>query len=632
MRKKLLSVILALALVVGLIGSAAATASKPFVYTVDPNQAVTVNLNGEELEMKNVAGETVVPILVDGTTYLPVRAVAEALGFGVDWVQGDKEVVVNKNITMMKLSYTDEETKVTTSTDVYVYTPDTFTPDGNLKPVLLVYGDEDYNMKTVMNEVENSGFGKIAAAEGCNVVFVNSAGDTWGEVDMHLYTTLINSNNHDYGAVDGYNNGKISFNEQQVHIFAEGRGADFASKYLSNEDLRAWLDWAYFEYTPTTVTLFNSSTVPTLSKEHMFGYTYAFPAMIVNGTKEMENAFKATCVDEDPTVAVVYTATSKITDGFDPALVQDSWDKLGSKMIRRVYGGASGMKLEPLNDYAAAGISVTTETMTLSTGDITYTVFIGNDIDMTKKGTIPMMMTFHGMGESAAANAQYSSWPILGKEQGFITVSVDQHGSQSPDAIVELLGNLLFKYPVIDKSRVYASGFSMGGMKSASLGNQFAKYFAGVAPVDGGMGSFNGSSGLFQENGPVIPVFYTAGHNDRLTVFPHQVPLFQTEPSLAVDNGLDGLFKRNGVAGGYTYNKDAESCWGMDGFSSEYSVKDGPMTVNVHFVKSQNGNVYIALCDVENQGHNQTKQMCVEAWKFLSQFARNEDGSIRIIK
>ncbi len=70
----------------------------------------------------------------------------------------------------------------------------------------------------------------------------------------------------------------------------------------------------------------------------------------------------------------------------------------------------------------------------------------------------------------------------------------------------------------------------------------------------------------------------------------------------------------------------------MDGFSNEYSVKDGPITVSVHFVKIQNGNIYIALCNVENQGHNQTKQMCVEARKFLSQFAQNEDGSICIIK
>lgn len=627
MKKKMLSVIVALVLVVSLISSAAATATKPFVYTVNPDNAVTITLDGEKLELKNAADETVVPILIDGTTYLPVRSISETLGVGVDWIQSGREVALSDNITMMKLSYTDEKTNVTTSTDVYVYTPDTFTPDGNLKPVLLVYGDEDYNMKTVMTEVENSGFGKIAAAEGCNVVFVNSAGDTWDEVDMHLYTKLINSNNHDYGAVDGYNNGKVSFNEQQVHIFAEGRGADFASKYLSNEDLRAWLDWAYFEYTPTTVTLFNSSIAPTLSKDHMFGYTYAFPAMIVNGTKEMETAFKATCTDEDPSVAVVYSKTSKITDGFDPALVQESWDKLGSKMIRRVYGGASGMKLEPINDYAAAGISVTTETMTLSTGDITYTAFIGKDLDMTEKGAVPLVMTFHGRGESSWANAQYSGWPMLGKEKGFITVSVDQHGSQSPDAIVELLENLLFKYPVIDKSRVYASGFSMGAGKSISLGFGSTKHFAGIAPMDAPANIVRDLT----ESGQIIPAFFVAGHNDMMIMFPHQVPLFETEPSLDADKLYSTVFARNNI-GKYVYSKDAKTRWGMDGFSSEYSVEDGPMTLNVRFLKSQDGNVYTALCDVENQGHNQTKQTCIEAWKFLSQFARNEDGSIRIIK
>ena len=94
MKKRVFAVVVALALVVGLIGGAVASDSLAFTYTVEPDAAVTVTLDGEEMELKNALGETVVPILVDGTTYLPIRAISEALGLDVDWEQGDHKVIL----------------------------------------------------------------------------------------------------------------------------------------------------------------------------------------------------------------------------------------------------------------------------------------------------------------------------------------------------------------------------------------------------------------------------------------------------------------------------------------------------------------------------------------------------------
>lgn len=48
-------------------------------------QTVRIMLNGTELIPTDVTGKRVDPILVDGTTYLPVRAIADALGLNVGW-------------------------------------------------------------------------------------------------------------------------------------------------------------------------------------------------------------------------------------------------------------------------------------------------------------------------------------------------------------------------------------------------------------------------------------------------------------------------------------------------------------------------------------------------------------------
>ena len=56
---------------------------------------VTIILDGEELVPKDVSGNIVRPILVKGTTYLPVRAVAEALDLTIEWHDETKSVLIN---------------------------------------------------------------------------------------------------------------------------------------------------------------------------------------------------------------------------------------------------------------------------------------------------------------------------------------------------------------------------------------------------------------------------------------------------------------------------------------------------------------------------------------------------------
>ena len=55
---------------------------------------ISVTLDGKELDLRDVQGNSVEPFIFDGTNYLPVRALSEALGLDVEWDGGTNTVVL----------------------------------------------------------------------------------------------------------------------------------------------------------------------------------------------------------------------------------------------------------------------------------------------------------------------------------------------------------------------------------------------------------------------------------------------------------------------------------------------------------------------------------------------------------
>lgn len=56
---------------------------------------IKILLNGKEVTPADAQGNAVEPFVIDGTTYLPVRAVANALGLNVGWDAETKTVVLD---------------------------------------------------------------------------------------------------------------------------------------------------------------------------------------------------------------------------------------------------------------------------------------------------------------------------------------------------------------------------------------------------------------------------------------------------------------------------------------------------------------------------------------------------------
>ena len=84
MKKKTLTLLLALALSLGMftMGALAASGTRTLEVTYKDIKLV---IDGQEIVPKDAAGNVVEPFQANGTTYLPVRAVAGALGLKADW-------------------------------------------------------------------------------------------------------------------------------------------------------------------------------------------------------------------------------------------------------------------------------------------------------------------------------------------------------------------------------------------------------------------------------------------------------------------------------------------------------------------------------------------------------------------
>lgn len=73
---------LTMALLFGMVSTAYAAYQKQATLNYP---GIKITLDGEPVTPMDAAGNLVEPFTIDGTTYLPVRAIGNALGLGVDW-------------------------------------------------------------------------------------------------------------------------------------------------------------------------------------------------------------------------------------------------------------------------------------------------------------------------------------------------------------------------------------------------------------------------------------------------------------------------------------------------------------------------------------------------------------------
>ena len=64
------------------------------------DSGVKIVYKGESQKLVDVNGDTKDPIMYNGTTYVPIRSVADILGISVDWDNDNRQVLLEDNVTL----------------------------------------------------------------------------------------------------------------------------------------------------------------------------------------------------------------------------------------------------------------------------------------------------------------------------------------------------------------------------------------------------------------------------------------------------------------------------------------------------------------------------------------------------
>lgn len=149
-------------------------------------------------------------------------------------------------------------------------------------------------------------------------------------------------------------------------------------------------------------------------------------------------------------------------------------------------------------------------------------------------GARPLLLSMHGGGGSGMLQAAMTQLVKRAQAQGFLVAFLEGTGviqtfnggaccgsavTQNVDDVAyvrAVLDDLVARDPV-DSARVYASGFSNGGIMSHRLACAMADRIAGIAAVGGASGQFDRTGTPYYACAPArpIPVLHIHGLNDR---------------------------------------------------------------------------------------------------------------------
>ncbi|MBQ2582395.1 MAG: hypothetical protein II577_00650 [Erysipelotrichaceae bacterium] len=527
--------------------------------------------------------------------------------------------------------------------DVFVYQPlDTMNGDiinyGYSAPLLIAVGDEAYSPKKAVAYAEESGLAQIAAENGGSVVFLNPL-KSWEEEEAGLYENVIAKTRikqwgFSHGILYDDKIPRTPFEAKAMeregfdpipeyyifgspvaaYVYTKGKGADyFARNYLKEIKGKSSMgDLGMADITMTAITLEGLSVVPKVEFEDV-------SVVSVGNSEDINKAL----LSSRNRVAVCEKLD--VIDQYDRYI--GDYKRWAGKIRRSV-------------NYRKEGIVMKPERMTVKTSpdnmqfkeaehEVGYVLFYDEKIDLKDtEHPFPLLLCFHGGGDTAIATAIIGEWPQIAKENGFMLCAVEMHMGVTANETMQIVEKLEEEY-AIDKGKIYATGFSMGGIKSWDMYQEYPEYFAALAPmcatVDVGENTQFSKAARVNED-VMVPVFYVGGEESPLAELPFQEgKCFER---------VKHTFKVNGVARPYDADKDHKESWedpvyGVKGDEEELLHDpdfEGSVT-HVRSFRSKDGEVYTKFVSVSKQKHEIRPYTCRLAYAFLKQFSRR-DGKI----
>ena len=526
---------------------------------------------------------------------------------------------------------------------------------GFVAPFLLVFAPKKYSYEEAVEFAKEKGFEVLAKDFATSVVFIYpNSGNGWKDADPKIFDEILENarinqyykdgvavcKNRFTGGIDGYHIRGALF---RTNLYGYGESANFIAKnYLKHfKGQGLWFKDA--DSAAVTCILENLSVIPDVTEDDI-------PVISIGNSDEINTVLKdkvkyLLIKDEADTVADFYSFSRK---------------------FRRMLGileldpdlEAEGMIIEPGSETLATSPDNMGDDKGSESHRVGYFAFYNKGI--FDNGPAPLLLAFHGGGDSAFYISYISGWANIAHRHNFLLVAIEHHLNSTATEMTDLIEKLKEKYN-IDTTRIYCSGFSMGGCKSWDFIGEHPSYLAAAAPMDAtfevGRNVF-GQDSICELNTSVpVPCFYAGGEVTPLPELPFQAQkcldrikyILELDGSVsacdcvksdATDKVKDKL--KNGIRSklseGISRKYDVlledkdnweNKIWGING---DYSYKtfdeSRQAALTIELFKNGAGKCYNALGCISGQGHECREHTCENAWRFMSNFRRLPDGSI----
>lgn len=502
-----------------------------------------------------------------------------------------------------------------------VFKPDTAFPGdvinyGFKAPFPVVLTEALFTEEEAIRHAQSTGLSSLASSfDGCVVYVYPTAEGGWKNADVSLYRELIANTKigpfYESGVLiqkDFFGKGPDQYYIRgaifRVCLYGKGEAADYIAKNLLTTVNGQYL-WGPGEITPSAVCLEGLSVIPAPERDDI-------AVISVNNSSSINSALREKC---------------RWLLEKDEAEYENDWSSFTFRFKR----WCGVIEDEPVfspdsmtEEYGICRVKTTAENTGRWSGSdehpVGYFAYYANGL--LNEANIPVVVAFHGGGDSALHISHVSGWWRIAEKYRFLLICVENHMDVTASEAVQLIDQLCGIYP-IDRRRIYATGFSMGGCKTWDCFQEYPEYFAALAPMDA---TFDVGLNMFGQKAPrmntdtPVPVFYAGGEETPLPELP-----FQAEKCL---DRIAWVFGVNRVRKAYTARFENREqwenrIWGINGDTVE-KIPDASRNsiLTLHSFSDTDGNITVQLASISPQGHECRMHTCEQAWLFMSRFSR----------